>query len=34
MLQGYLFSEGAQKYVEREGPAWKAWLESVVVPTG
>ena len=26
-LQGYVFSDGAQDYVEREQPAWQAWLE-------
>lgn len=34
MVRGYLFSEDAPKYVEREASAWKAWLESAVVPTG
>jgi uncharacterized protein YndB with AHSA1/START domain len=32
-LAGYLFSDGAPAYVERERPAWKAWLESLV-PAG
>lgn len=28
-LQGYLFSDGAPGYVEREQAAWQAWLEGV-----
>jgi hypothetical protein len=28
-LQGYLFSDGAPAYVEREQPAWQAWLDEV-----
>lgn len=28
-IQGYLFSDDASGYVEREAPAWKAWLESL-----
>jgi uncharacterized protein YndB with AHSA1/START domain len=32
-VAGYLFSDGAPAYVERERPAWKAWLESLV-PAG
>ena len=32
-VAGYLFSDGALAYVERERPAWKAWLESLV-PAG
>jgi uncharacterized protein YndB with AHSA1/START domain len=27
VLQGYLFSDDAASYVEREQPTWKAWLE-------
>ncbi len=30
-LEGYLFSEDAPRYVERERPAWKAWIESLAV---
>jgi uncharacterized protein YndB with AHSA1/START domain len=28
-VQGYLFSDAAPAYVEREQPAWQAWLDSV-----
>lgn len=28
-VQGYFFSDAAPSYVEREEPAWRAWLESV-----
>ena len=28
-VQGYLFSDGAAGYVEREQPAWQTWLEGV-----
>ena len=28
-LEGYLFSEDAAAYVDRETPSWKAWLESL-----
>jgi uncharacterized protein YndB with AHSA1/START domain len=28
-LQGYLFSDGAPAYVEREQSAWQAWLDGV-----
>ncbi|MGH8884564.1 MAG: SRPBCC family protein [Egibacteraceae bacterium] len=31
-VQGYLFSEDAPGFVEREQPAWKAWLQSLSVP--
>jgi uncharacterized protein YndB with AHSA1/START domain len=30
-LEGYLFSDDAPAYVEREKPHWKAWLESLAV---
>jgi hypothetical protein len=30
-LEGYLFSDDAPTYVEREKPQWKAWLESLAV---
>ena len=30
-VQGYLFSDGAAGFVEREAPAWEAWLRSVAV---
>jgi len=30
-VEGYLFSDDAPGYVEREGAAWKAWLEGLVV---
>jgi uncharacterized protein YndB with AHSA1/START domain len=29
---GYLFSDEAVAFVEREQPGWKAWLESLAVP--
>ena len=28
-VQGYLFSDAAPAYVERERPAWQSWLEAV-----
>lgn len=31
-IQGYLFSDDAPVFVEREQPAWKAWLESLSIP--
>jgi uncharacterized protein YndB with AHSA1/START domain len=31
-VQGWLFSEDAAAFVEREQPAWKAWLESLAIP--
>ena len=31
-LAGFLFSDGAPAYVEREAPAWQAWLDGLVVP--
>jgi uncharacterized protein YndB with AHSA1/START domain len=31
-IQGYLFSDDARSFVEREQPAWKAWLESLAIP--
>jgi uncharacterized protein YndB with AHSA1/START domain len=31
-VEGYLFSDAAPAYVERERPVWKAWLESLAVP--
>jgi uncharacterized protein YndB with AHSA1/START domain len=31
-IQGWLFSDAAAAYVERERPAWKAWLESLAIP--
>ena len=31
-IQGYLFSDDAPGFVEREQPAWKAWLESLPIP--
>jgi uncharacterized protein YndB with AHSA1/START domain len=31
-LEGYLFSDAAPAYVERERPGWKAWLENLSVP--
>lgn len=31
MVQGYLFSEDAPAFVEREQPAWEAWLQSLPV---
>jgi uncharacterized protein YndB with AHSA1/START domain len=33
-VQGYLFSDGAPAFVEREQPAWQAWLEGLAVPAG
>jgi hypothetical protein len=32
VIQGWLFSEDAPAFVEREGPAWKAWLEGLAIP--
>jgi uncharacterized protein YndB with AHSA1/START domain len=32
-LQGYLFSSAARAYVDREQPAWQAWLEQVATET-
>jgi len=32
MLQGYLFSDDAPAFVEREQPAWEEWLKSLPVP--
>jgi len=32
-MQGYLFSENAADFVERERPAWKAWLQNLSIPT-
>jgi hypothetical protein len=31
-ITGYLFSPDAPAYVEREAPAWQAWLEGLAVP--
>jgi uncharacterized protein YndB with AHSA1/START domain len=31
-MQGYLFSDDASAYVERERDAWKTWLEKLAVP--
>ncbi len=31
-IEGYLFSEDAPGFVEREQPAWKAWLENLTIP--
>jgi uncharacterized protein YndB with AHSA1/START domain len=31
-MAGYLFSDDAPSYVEREQAAWKAWLENLAVP--
>lgn len=31
-VQGWLFSEDAAAFVEREQPAWNAWLQSLVIP--
>jgi uncharacterized protein YndB with AHSA1/START domain len=31
-IQGWLFSEDAAGFVEREQPAWKAWLENLAIP--
>jgi uncharacterized protein YndB with AHSA1/START domain len=28
-IQAHFFSDGAPSYVEREGPAWKSWLETL-----
>jgi uncharacterized protein YndB with AHSA1/START domain len=33
-LEGYLFSPDAAAYVERERPAWKAWLDRLAVLSG
>jgi uncharacterized protein YndB with AHSA1/START domain len=33
-MQSYLFSPDAAAYVEREQPAWQAWLEEVAARTG
>jgi len=36
-VQGYLFSDGAEEYVERERATWQAWLETLageVAPVG
>ena len=30
----YLFSADATGFVEREAPAWKAWLDGLVIPSG
>jgi uncharacterized protein YndB with AHSA1/START domain len=30
-LEGYLFSAGADRYVDQERPAWKRWLENLAV---
>jgi uncharacterized protein YndB with AHSA1/START domain len=32
MVGGQLFTEDAARYIEREEPAWQAWLESLGVP--
>jgi uncharacterized protein YndB with AHSA1/START domain len=32
-IEGYLFSPDAAAYVEREQPAWSAWLADLTVPT-
>jgi len=32
-ITGYLFSEGAAAYVDREQPAWQAWTETLAVPS-
>lgn len=32
-IQGYLFSEDAPGYVEREQRAWQAWLQNLAIPT-
>jgi uncharacterized protein YndB with AHSA1/START domain len=34
VVQGHLFSADAAAFVEREQPAWKAWLENLAVPAG
>jgi uncharacterized protein YndB with AHSA1/START domain len=31
-IQGWLFSDDAPAFVERERPAWKAWLEGLAIP--
>ncbi len=31
-ITGYLFSDDAPAYVQREQSAWKAWLEGLVIP--
>lgn len=31
-IQGWLFSDDAPAFVEREQPAWKAWLENLPIP--
>jgi uncharacterized protein YndB with AHSA1/START domain len=31
-ILGYLFSDDAPAYVERERPGWQAWLESLAIP--
>ncbi len=33
-MQGYFFSSEAPGYVEREQPAWQAWLDDVAARTG
>lgn len=33
VVGGYLFSDEAAEYVQREQPAWQAWLEGLAVPT-
>ena len=33
-VSGYLFSDEAAAFVEREAPGWKAWLESLAVQAG
>ena len=33
-IEGYLFSEDAPSYVQRERPAWKAWLEALATTAG
>jgi uncharacterized protein YndB with AHSA1/START domain len=33
-VHGYLFSEDAAAYVEREEPAWRAWLGTLASPAG
>jgi hypothetical protein len=32
-VEGYLFSDGAPAYVERERSGWKAWLDDLAVQT-
>ena len=32
MVTGYLFSDDAPSFVERETPVWKAWLEDLAIP--